>query len=373
MKLNLLFCFAAVALFFSSCKNDVELNAPYKEIPSIYAVLDPTADEQMIRINKVFLGEGDANQMAKVADSVNYPANELEVKLERYLNGKKIQASSSRYFYSDSTDIYFTERMIETQSGSFSTTQRVYVTNHRLFDEGEYRLTVTNKRTGNRFTAKSNSVKPVSVATFSPLGFPPYYPYPGTADPKTAYIDYSVESPKTPYEIRYTTNEAYFYQLILRFHIVDSVFNQSTERLVDYNAGSHSIRDAAKLGSSGSSYISHTFGGAGIYSTLGGEISKYPSSIIGRRVKYLEYIIYSTNIEYADYLDYIKPSLSLNQNKPLYSNFDNAAALGLFTFRTHKSVLKQISTNYTNRIADNASTCQYKFFDQFFVVRGCAP
>lgn len=372
MKFFALFTALVLSLFFGACKNDVDLNAPYKEIPSIYAVLDPTADEQMIRINKVFLGEGDANQMAKVADSVNYPENELEVKLERFVAGKKIQASKSRSLYADSTDIFFTERVIETQSGSFSTTQRVYVTNHKLYDEGEYHLTVTNKRTGNKFTSKANAIKPVSVSTFSPLGVPPYYPYPGTSLPST-YIDYSVDVPKSPYEIRYSSNEAYLYQLTIRFHIIDSLIGEQTERLVDYNAGTHTIREAQRLGSSTITYISHTFGGAGVFATVGSGISKYPTSIIGRRINYMEYIINSASIEYSDYLDYIKPSFGLNQTKPLYSNFDNAAALGLFTFRTRKSVLKQASTAYINKFSEHPSTCQYKFFDQFFVVRGCQP
>jgi hypothetical protein len=67
----------------SSCKNELELNAPYKEIPTIYAVLNPQDPTQTIRINKVFLGEGDANVMAKVHDSVNYKPGELTVTLEK--------------------------------------------------------------------------------------------------------------------------------------------------------------------------------------------------------------------------------------------------------------------------------------------------
>ncbi len=50
---------------------------------------------QMIRINKVFLGDGDANQMAKVMDSVNYKSGELSVKLERFVNGVKTSAGIS--------------------------------------------------------------------------------------------------------------------------------------------------------------------------------------------------------------------------------------------------------------------------------------
>jgi hypothetical protein len=69
------FLIVLVALTFSACKNDVNLNAPYKEVPTIYAVLNPNEDVQMIRVNKVFLSETDANEVAKIADSVNYQPN----------------------------------------------------------------------------------------------------------------------------------------------------------------------------------------------------------------------------------------------------------------------------------------------------------
>ncbi len=357
-------------LFFSSCKNELKVNAPYKEIPSIYAILNPTETEQMIRINKVFLGEGDANKMAKVSDSVNYAENELEVKLERFLDGKKVQASAFRLNGADSTDIIFTERMIETQPGSFSTSQRVYVTRHKLFETGEYHLTVTNRNTGNIFRAKATSLKPVDLSLFKPLSDLPNYPYPGNSS-NDAYIDYSQVNPKPPYEIRYLTNTAYTYQLIIRFHINDSLQGRASEILVDYNAGTKTIRDAQRLNGAGVSFVSHTFTGGGIFTTLGSDMAKRKNDIIGRRVNYLEYIIYSSTLEYSDYMDYIKPSLSINQNKPLYSNFEDAAALGVFTFRSRRSVTKQASTFFLNAIASNPSTCSYKFFNQFLTVSGC--
>lgn len=370
MKLRQLLWPLCLLLSFTSCKNELAVNAPYKEIPSIYAVLNPTESEQMIRINKVFLGEGDANKMAKVSDSVNYAANELEVKLERFLDGKKVQASGSRQNGADSLEIIFTERIIDTQPGSFATSQRVYVTRHKLFETGEYHLTVTNRHTGNVFLAKANSLKPVDLSLFKPLSDLPNYPYPGNS-PNEAYIDYSQPNLKPPYEIRYMTNSAYSYQLLIRFHINDSLQGQSTEVLVDYNGGAKTIREAQRLNSVGVSFMSHTFTGAGIFTTLGNEMAKRKNDIIGRRVNYLEYIIYNSTLEYSDYMDYIKPSLSINQNKPLYSNFEDGAALGLFTFRSRRSVTKQASTLYLNAIATNASSCSYKFFNQFLTVPGC--
>ena len=92
MRLRLAVVLLLTVVMFTTCRNDLELNAPYKEIPSIYAVINPSEPVHVIRINKVFLGEGDANAMAKVADSVNYPAGELTVTLRRFVNDKVTDA-----------------------------------------------------------------------------------------------------------------------------------------------------------------------------------------------------------------------------------------------------------------------------------------
>src|SRR5437868_5028944 len=114
------FTFIFLGLFvINSCKNDLDLNAPYKEIPSIYAVLNPQDQQQMIRINKLFLGEGDANVMAQVADSVNYGPGELTVTLTRTFEGKPADASADN---PPSKTIVFDEAVINTAPGAFNST-----------------------------------------------------------------------------------------------------------------------------------------------------------------------------------------------------------------------------------------------------------
>src|SRR5260221_243199 len=112
-----IFLLLLIALITGSCKNDLKLNAPYKEIPSIYAVLNPGEKTQIIRINKVFLGEGDANQMAQLADSINYPEGELDVTLTHSGGGAAIT---------------FTDSIVKTAEGAFNSKQRVYVSHAKL-------------------------------------------------------------------------------------------------------------------------------------------------------------------------------------------------------------------------------------------------
>jgi hypothetical protein len=146
-------------LFLPACKEKLELNAPYREIPSVYAVLDVSGTNHIIRINKIFLGEGDANLMAQVADSVNYPEGELKVTLKH--------SSNKVYLFKDS--------VLQTDPGAFSTTQRVYVNHETLSTTGAYTLAIENLKTGNTFSSVTKALSPPNVYGYNPF-VPLYYP-----------------------------------------------------------------------------------------------------------------------------------------------------------------------------------------------------
>ena len=59
------------------------MTAPYKEITVVYGLLNTADTVQWIRINKAFLGMGNALVMAQQPDSINYP-DILDVKLQEY-------------------------------------------------------------------------------------------------------------------------------------------------------------------------------------------------------------------------------------------------------------------------------------------------
>ena len=69
MKRFLLLAFLTITVF-SGCDNEIELTADYKTIPIIYAFVDPDADSNFIRVEKAFLGEGNAIELANNPDSI---------------------------------------------------------------------------------------------------------------------------------------------------------------------------------------------------------------------------------------------------------------------------------------------------------------
>src|SRR6185503_4661650 len=120
-----LLVFGSITILFNSCKNDLNILAPYKESASVYALLNPQEKRQYIRINKIFLGEGDAYVMAQVTDSVNYKQGVLTVALERYLYGNPVQTTVGN---PTKTKIILNDTVIQIKPGPFSQSQRLWYT-----------------------------------------------------------------------------------------------------------------------------------------------------------------------------------------------------------------------------------------------------
>lgn len=56
----------------TGCKSDLEVSAPYKEITVVYGLLSKNDDTCWLKINKAFLGEGNALEYAQIPDSNEY-------------------------------------------------------------------------------------------------------------------------------------------------------------------------------------------------------------------------------------------------------------------------------------------------------------
>ncbi len=361
-------------LVFTTCRNDLELNAPYKEIPTVYAVLNPQDTLQTIRINKVFLGEGDANVMAKVHDSVNYGPGEISVTLERFVGGVQTDASPGGI-----RTITFSEDIVKTAEGAFNTDQRVYKTKKKLFTFGEYRLTVKNNKTGNVFKAKSEALDSINGNQgYFPIVVEPKYPYP-PGIPDQGFVNYS--DPDKKYTIRFVpigkesnkyVGAPQVYNLVMRLFILDSLGALGNNyHSVDYSIGTKYVRDFSKSGNT--NFVVFEFFGRDILSAVAAGLRQknaVPPNL-GRRNYRIDFIIYSSSQEYLDFLTYTQPNTSISQQIPLYSNFENKAAYGLFTFRNRCTVTKQPSNDMINSFANNQPTCPHRFLNSNLEVPVC--
>ncbi len=91
MRKSLLGIIAALFIL-SSCSEDIDLTAPYKDITVTYGLLDQDQDTIWIRIQKAFLGDDNALLYCVIPDSLYYPAS-LQAYILEY-NSSMVQTDS---------------------------------------------------------------------------------------------------------------------------------------------------------------------------------------------------------------------------------------------------------------------------------------
>jgi len=145
---NLFFLPLVLGVFLSACNdNEIDLTSDYKDIPVIYGLLDANEDSNWVRINKAFLGDGNALIFAQVPDSLNYP--NLQVAL--------LKLSKSNGAVVDSLPLQKTIDAVAKDSGFFASNSNVlYLTTASIDKNFRYKLVVFNLDNQKRIEVTTN-------------------------------------------------------------------------------------------------------------------------------------------------------------------------------------------------------------------------
>jgi hypothetical protein len=126
-----LLLFVFFGAIFASCSTDVEFYADYKDMAIIYSVLDFRDDTSYVKITRAFCGTNDdpidANEVALIADSSNYPGK-LDARIVELKSGDGgIYELTGREIMLDTMTIH------DKEAGAFySPDQKIYYTTERL-------------------------------------------------------------------------------------------------------------------------------------------------------------------------------------------------------------------------------------------------
>lgn len=343
-----------VMLLFYSCKNKLNILAPYKELVSVYAILNPQEQYQFIRINKVFAGEGNAYQMAQNKDSINFPAGRLQVSLKRKVNGSYAPVVTSSSIY----ELFLRDTVIYTSSGVFNSEQRYYYTNQKIYPFGTYELYIKDIQTNMTYTASTTMIDSVKPGYVQPLA-PPYYPVtPDPNNPSYYYLDLSTNLDVSR-NVRFNSVPGgYMYEMYVRMHYVDSLIDKSTiTRYVDvkYTPIFSSTLDGGET-------MIFTYTPRQLLNSFYLSIlNKYNHpDILFRRIVKFDFIIYAASYDYYVFLQSNMPATSIAQDRPIYSNISNGA-IGIFAARSRIHVSKHPSTSFINFLATNKPFCNLNF------------
>lgn len=287
-----------------SCDKTLKVNADWKDVTVVYCLLDQTEDTTFIKITKAFLGEGNALQFAKVADSSTYP-DKLEVRLDEYADTSFIQS-----FSCDTVTIY------NKQPGDsifYFPSQLMYYSLVKLNENHIYKLFIKNKKTGKEVTSQTgllhdfDVIRPQVTASF-PAG--------------------------KSFEVKWTpAQNGKRYQLVIRFFYlealktnIDSLYAKSIDWLV--------FNNVRPIDVSSTQPFDLFFPGDNFYAQVGTQIPQNP--LVTRAAHHCEFIFTVAAPELNTYMEVTEPSLSIIQEKPAYTNIING--IGLFSARYMKSI-----------------------------------
>jgi hypothetical protein len=330
MPIKSLFTIAGLAvassILFTSCSNDIDLLDEYKPITVVYGLLNPQENVQYVKVNKAFLGEGNALLMARQSDSINYHTGELDVYLQKEGNSNLIH-------------------LIETTSipkdeGIFGHDyQLLFSTNATLDPLATYSLIINRHSDATTITASTKLIDDVTILTPA-----------STTSPINLYSITNQSYTDQPI-IWMPESNAKIYEVMVRLTYYETPVSQpgNTDTLtLDYNLGSVVMlnmndNNQQTLRLEGEKYF--IFISTSIHSTV---------PVIRTASDSLQIFLSAGTEDLYTYMLVNQPSIGLVQERPVYSNINNGT--GIFAGRYKKILKRKMHINTFNELRNGQYT-----------------
>src|SRR4051812_9245957 len=299
----------------------------------VYGLLDQTQAKQYIRVNKAFLGEGNAMVFAKVKDSAQF-INSLDVRLKRLSDGKEyiLQPDNSilkqdGVFYSgDQTNAIY----------SFAS-----IGSDVLNANSKYALTVTNTSNGTKATATTSLISNFDITLPS-------------SSTNSSSFQITPKNEASRFFVEWTSvKSAKMYQLVIRFNYKDYVtingVKDSVINHLDWALPAHTTAggDGEKM--------ANDFSRVELLQFIGSYLKNYPE-LTSRKALNMNLIVVAGGEELTTFIEVNKPSTSIVQDKPIYTNIQGG--YGVFSSRYYKPpFLLTILSNTTPAKDLDSLTC----------------
>lgn len=333
-----------IALIFAGCKNDLEILAPYKQSVAVYGMLNQDDTVQYIRVQRVFLGEGNALVMAQNADSAWFKPGELKVSLQRLKNGVPVSVDNPA---SAAMEIVLTETFVPTAAGVFNSNQLTYKTKHALYEDSQYRLLIHNNKTNADFSSEPVSL----IGTFS--NKLTYGQQGSQLTQSYAFINIVPSFGGTVVCKYGSPANSGVCGLKLRFYYTEYKGSTAEPKSIDIDLG---VQYTTKI--TGDEEIDLSYVGDAMLGTIASMIP-VDQTVGHRTADSLRYLMNAGGPEVALY-NQINGTSTISQDKPIYTNIKGG--VGIFSVRREYYVRKRFSTQCLDRLASDAITCPLKFY-----------
>ncbi len=332
------------AVLLSACSTDLDVVGKYKETMVVYGLLDQSTDTQYVKINKAYLGEGNAFQMAQIKDSTQY-VKTLNVTINRVKNGTVVSSYNLQLhnFIPKETGVFYAP---DQANAIYS----FYAPVGTLSTDGIYKLSITNSDTK---TEVSSQTSLISGATFTS---------PPPSSPSPSYKIIIPSNQEATFAVRWTSGaNAKMYQLTVRFNYIDSTTSGNISKHLDWL-----FPVQTTLGLSGGESMQGDFVGLEFFKYIANQLPTVNPISAGelwaRKAGKVEFLLTSGGDDFNTFIEVNAPSTSIVQEKPEYTNITNG--LGVFSARLHSTAFgKPMDANSINELSCGETTRSLNFLN----------
>jgi hypothetical protein len=338
-----------VTVLSTGCSTDLDINAPYKESTVVYALFNMREDTHYVKINKAFLGEGNALTYAQIADSNEYDEEDIELaQVVRIQNGVEVATFPLQ-------PITITNRVPGT---FYAPNQRLYyfvgqqqllpITQVPVYLDPASTYKVKLRVKGKDIEASTNVVNDFTIQSIDQ----------DTALTSSAARLNFMNASGTDYgQFEFNWNSrtnGKRYVVRWRFRYDEVRGTEVTSRSIERELGRRITNNAAV-----SEEMSAVLTGPTFYSTLASSIPADPT--VDKRVfRGMDFLVTVANEEFNTFLSLSEPISGIIEDRPVYTNVTNAT--GIVASRYTKNVIgKRLSFNSLRELVTGPYTGQLRF------------
>ncbi|MDF1672351.1 MAG: hypothetical protein P1U41_02535 [Vicingaceae bacterium] len=336
------------AISFTSCETDIDVNAEYEDITIVYGAINPSDTTHYIKINKAFLGETNALDLAANADNYTYAADEITHTIEEYNENNNWVATHNV--------IRTTE--IDKEAGTFDHTPGTNVLYkfeanfHPLAQQDKasrdhtFRLRIFNSELDKEITAETKIVKPITVSTPKGSKFQFWNGTVSSGVPVTKIVSATSGENIGRIEAKIVFNYIE--------HPLTITGKPSVEKSVKMSLG-----EIYATTSQGNQLMEWQLDGETFFDNIKSAINPITTSdsLSHRELANISMEFSVAGTELHTYMVVSEPSSSVNQDKPSYTNIENG--VGIFSAREFEVWESTIDPQSQNQVNIQNSTIKF--------------
>ncbi|MDA3820157.1 MAG: hypothetical protein PF590_06850 [Candidatus Delongbacteria bacterium] len=320
----------------TSCEEEVDVNADWKNIPVVYGLLNQNDSVHYIKLNKAFLGDASAINMAQESDSLFY--DDAEVYINQIINGqisKRLNfvavdtiPKPEGLFANDRNSIYVYEGKIQALNNSGN--------------PYTYELHVNIPSANKHCTSAIELISGARIVDPSSIR-------------EIALNSYDIGSVNAKYE---TGENGRIYQMVFRFYYLEVTNEGDTIK----DCPPIEIYWPVTIVVGAGSQIGLEFPVEKFYDILLDSIQENEN--LTRLVRYpksVSFTLHAADENFQIYSSLSEPAAGVVQEKPFFTNINNG--VGLFAARLTKQTFNKVSNPTISTLANDTITEHLNFAD----------